>query len=139
MTTKITGLSKSNVAAIRETGIPAVLTATTATFPGSPLKALHAVQDVIASLPGRAHPKASLHAVARKLRAQALNGRQDVPSEPQAPAKPAVELCRNSGVTHPRRLYSECVDCGKQGKVTGAGILRAHKPQEITLQNLLSF
>lgn len=125
MTIKITGLSQLNVAAIRETGIPAVLTATTATFPGSPLQALHAVNEVIASLPGRAHPKASLHAVARKLHAQALNGRQDVPAEPAA-----EPMCANSGVEKPRRMYSVCKDCGKEGKVTSTGVLRAHMPQK---------
>jgi hypothetical protein len=43
------------------------------------------------------------------------------------PAKP--EMCRNSGVTNPRRLYSECTDCGKSGSVNRSNAtLRAHVP-----------
>lgn len=86
MTTKITGLSALNVRALREVERPdfiLVTTATTARFDATPAEALAWVNQTIAKLPGRAHPKASLHAVARKLKAQALNGRQDVPSEPE--------------------------------------------------------
>lgn len=89
MTVKITGLSKLNVRALRETLTDAdvQLTATTATFPGTAAGALEMVTYVISRLPGHAHPKASLHAVARKLQAQVLNGLQDVPSQPNpAPA-----------------------------------------------------
>lgn len=43
----------------------------------------------------------------------------------------AEQMCRNNGVTHPRRIYSECRDCGKTGKVNrNMGTLRAHKPQQ---------
>ncbi len=42
----------------------------------------------------------------------------------------ADEMCRNSGVTHPKRINSVCRDCGKAGKVQrGTGKIRAHKPQ----------
>jgi hypothetical protein len=85
MTVKITGLSPLNVRALRETtadnAARVKLTATTATFDTSAQDALNYVNQIIASLPGRAHPKASLHAVARKLRAQVLNGQQDVPAQ----------------------------------------------------------
>lgn len=41
----------------------------------------------------------------------------------------ADALCRNSGVTHPKRINSRCKDCGKEGKVQrGTSTLRAHKP-----------
>lgn len=41
-----------------------------------------------------------------------------------------IELCANSGVTHPRRIYSHCKDCGKQGKVnTMTGKIKSHKPE----------
>lgn len=37
--------------------------------------------------------------------------------------------CRNSGVTNPRRLYSTCLDCGKEGAVSPrTGSIRAHAP-----------
>jgi hypothetical protein len=39
------------------------------------------------------------------------------------------EMCRNTGVTHPKRLSSKCKDCEKTGKVNrSTGSLRAHKP-----------
>jgi hypothetical protein len=41
----------------------------------------------------------------------------------EAPAR-----CLNSGVVHPRRLYSTCKDCGKEGKVGRFGTLRNHAP-----------
>jgi hypothetical protein len=78
MSVKIIGLSKLNVRALRET-MDVETTATTATFYGNAQQALAMVELTISRLPGRAHPKASLYAVARKLRAQVLNGRQDVP------------------------------------------------------------
>ena len=40
--------------------------------------------------------------------------------------------CPNSGIKHAgqRRLYSNCVDCNKEGKVNGStGRIRAHLPQ----------
>jgi hypothetical protein len=69
--TKITGLTPLNVAAIRET-IPAdlglsELTATTATFSMDAATAHRLVATTISRLPGRGHPRQSLHAVARKL------------------------------------------------------------------------
>ena len=67
MTVKITGLSPLNVRAIRETMSDVELTGTTATFPGTAQESFERVTGIINSLPGRAHPKASLHAVARKL------------------------------------------------------------------------
>lgn len=52
--------------------------------------------------------------------------------------KPAETKCRNSGVVLPHRLYSKCVDCGKEGSVNrSTGTLRAHKPLpklEVTLK-----
>jgi hypothetical protein len=68
---KVTGLSVLNVRAIREVFPKAVedgdivLTATTATFTAD--DSARTVRSVIAQLPGRGHPRASLHAVARKL------------------------------------------------------------------------
>ncbi|MFD6638368.1 hypothetical protein ACFWDN_21405 [Micromonospora chalcea] len=50
-----------------------------------------------------------------------------VPAAAPAEAKP--EACRNSGVRHPRRVESECRDCGKRGKVDRrTGKLRGHAP-----------
>jgi hypothetical protein len=70
-TTKITGLSPLNVRALRET-VPAdlglsELTATTATFSMDAASAHRLVATTISRLPGRGHPRQSLHAVARKL------------------------------------------------------------------------
>jgi hypothetical protein len=68
---KITGLSYLNVEAIREVFPKAVedgdivLTATTATFAAD--DAERTVRYAISQLPGRGHPRASLHAVARRL------------------------------------------------------------------------
>lgn len=43
--------------------------------------------------------------------------------------KPAT--CRNSGVVNGRRIYSDCIDCGKNGKVNrSTGRIRAHAPQK---------
>lgn len=43
-------------------------------------------------------------------------------------ASAADDMCRNGGVTNPRRLRSTCVDCGKEGAVNAkTGRLRAHK------------
>lgn len=37
--------------------------------------------------------------------------------------------CDNGGVKNPRRMYSTCVDCGKEGAVNrNTGTLRAHAP-----------
>jgi ribosomal protein S14 len=45
------------------------------------------------------------------------------------PAAPVKAYCRNSGVQSPRRLYSRCSDCGKEGAVNRkTGTLRAHEP-----------
>lgn len=42
-----------------------------------------------------------------------------------AVGKPAT--CSNSGVANSRRIYSTCVDCGKEGKVNrSTGRIRAH-------------
>jgi hypothetical protein len=82
MTIKITGLSALNVQALRETMPGVSVTATTATFHQPVEDALIAVETVIDCLPGRAHPKASLHAVVRKLRRLLLNAPQPVPVEP---------------------------------------------------------
>lgn len=68
--TKITGLTALNVRAIQET-IPPDLgvdtTATTATFNMDTRSALALVTATIERLPGRGHPRQSLHAVRRKL------------------------------------------------------------------------
>lgn len=43
-------------------------------------------------------------------------------------AKIAEMMCRNSAVAKPQRIYSTCVDCGKEGKVIrGTGRIRSHK------------
>jgi hypothetical protein len=74
-TTKITGLSALNVEAIDKTigytddGL-VTTTQTTATFNMPPRDALRLVEHTIASLPGRGHPKASLHAVKRRIARQ---------------------------------------------------------------------
>lgn len=40
----------------------------------------------------------------------------------------AEAMCKNSGVRKPRHIESECLDCGKRGKVNRAtGSLRAHR------------
>lgn len=74
-TTKISNLTGFQTAAIRETlleGHPSIeVTRTTATFPMPAGVALSIVNEQIARLTGRAHPKASLHGVARKLAAAA--------------------------------------------------------------------
>jgi hypothetical protein len=38
-------------------------------------------------------------------------------------------MCPNTGTRRPgsRRLYDDCRDCGKNGKVLASGTLRAHK------------
>jgi hypothetical protein len=48
-----------------------------------------------------------------------------------AAAQPVKVMCPNSGVKRPgsRRLYDDCKDCGKNGKVTSQGVLKAHAPQ----------
>lgn len=54
----------------------------------------------------------------------------EVRESAQAAKAKADAMCRNSGVTHPKRLSSACKDCGKTGKVNrSTGTLRAHKPQ----------
>lgn len=70
MTTKLAGLTSSNVAALAETMDGQVeTTKTTATFPGTASEALAAVQKVLDTWGGgNAHPRGSLHAVARKLK-----------------------------------------------------------------------
>lgn len=65
---KITGLTDNNLHAIRTT-LPAEVvdtTATTATFHVD--NPVQTVEVVMAGLPTRGHPRASLHAVVRKLR-----------------------------------------------------------------------
>lgn len=45
-------------------------------------------------------------------------------------AAKADAMCGNEGVTHPKRIQSNCRTCGKLGKVDRrTGSLRAHKPQ----------
>jgi len=45
------------------------------------------------------------------------------------PAKP--QNCANRGVSKPGRMYSRCIDCGKEGKVNrNTGRLRAHLPAD---------
>jgi hypothetical protein len=48
-----------------------------------------------------------------------------------ATAKKADAMCpNNKGVAIPRRIYSTCNVCGKEGKVNrSTGSIRAHKPQ----------
>lgn len=83
METKITGLTPDNVDAIRKVFVLAndrdllegelpfvTTTATTATFNVTPEQAARIVNETIHQLPGRGHPKASLHAVLRKLTKQ---------------------------------------------------------------------
>lgn len=42
-------------------------------------------------------------------------------------AAPVEEYCTNSGVVNPRRIYSECRDCGKDGKVNRfSGRIKKH-------------
>lgn len=54
----------------------------------------------------------------------------EVRASAEAARAKADEMCRNSGVTHPKRINSACKDCGKTGAVQrGTGKLRAHKPQ----------
>jgi hypothetical protein len=72
--TKITGLTPLNVLALRETQTDLVeagalvLTPTTATFDMTPREAWARIEETIDGIDGRGHPRASLHAVARKLR-----------------------------------------------------------------------
>jgi hypothetical protein len=49
----------------------------------------------------------------------------------QAAAK-ADAMCPNSGTVRAgsRRIYDDCRDCGKNGKVGRNGTLRAHKPEQ---------
>lgn len=70
--TKVSGLTALNVRAIEETISERLVTttATTATFHCTPEQAVRLVQSTILQLDGRGHPKASLHAVQRKLAKQ---------------------------------------------------------------------
>ncbi|WP_144121161.1 hypothetical protein [Catellatospora sichuanensis] len=43
------------------------------------------------------------------------------------PTETAKAECKNSGVKNPKRIYSTCIDCGKEGKVK-AGRIRKHAP-----------
>jgi hypothetical protein len=71
METKITGLTKLNVEALREVfpaGIGLELTATTATWTQeTPLEAIQRLDTAMATLPTRGYPRHSLYAVRRKL------------------------------------------------------------------------
>lgn len=79
MIVKINGLTRSNVSALREVLPEAVeaghivLTATTATWMNatSASEALSQVDWVMGQLPTKGHPRASLHAVRRKLAKEA--------------------------------------------------------------------
>lgn len=70
---KISGLTRDNVRALEETHQDSiasgnlVLTPTTATWAVSPSGALANLEGVMANLPTKGHPRASLHAVVRKL------------------------------------------------------------------------
>jgi len=74
--TKITGLTRYNVLAIEEVFSEHIadgsikITHTTAVFDCPAQEALDAVTGAMSKLPTRGHPRASLHAVARKLAAQ---------------------------------------------------------------------
>ena len=71
--TKITGLTYFNVDALRRVFPEAIergqleVTASTATFKMPAREAHIYVRNAVLGLPGRSHPKASLHAVVRKL------------------------------------------------------------------------
>jgi hypothetical protein len=55
----------------------------------------------------------------------------DVKAAAEVAAAKAAATCTNSGIMHPGRgrLYDDCKDCGKNGKVNrSTGRLRAHKP-----------
>jgi hypothetical protein len=70
MTVKIVKLTALNVRALDEckVGIPALIETTASTAEFTDVEdAVRQVQTMILSLPGRSHPKASLHAVLRKL------------------------------------------------------------------------
>lgn len=77
MDTKISGLSRLNVDAIDlvwpndgHTAGAVTTTATTATFHGvTPAYAARIVQTTLEAIPGRTHPRASLWAVVRRLKA----------------------------------------------------------------------
>lgn len=58
----------------------------------------------------------------------------DVLTAQREAADKAAAMCRNSGIKHPGRgrLYSDCVDCGKTGRVGSNGRIRAHKPQPVS-------
>lgn len=55
----------------------------------------------------------------------------DVAASAQAEQVKADAMCPNTGVKRPgsRRLYDDCKDCGKNGRVMSNGTLKAHKPQ----------
>jgi hypothetical protein len=56
---------------------------------------------------------------------------EEVAASAAAEAAKADALCPNTGVKRAgsRRIYDDCRDCGKNGKVGRNGTLRAHKPQ----------
>lgn len=70
--TKLTGLSTSNVLALR-IAFPGwaperlTVTSTTATFADPAVLVLQDLDEAMAKMPTRGHPRASLHAVRRKL------------------------------------------------------------------------
>lgn len=70
---KVTGLTRANVQALNEVFADRTVTttATTATFHLPAAQAVALLRSVMAGMPSRGHPKASLHAVVRKLEAQA--------------------------------------------------------------------
>lgn len=102
---KISGLTANNVSAIMETaeqlraqpGIVSIATtATTAVFEVSePRDAAQAVANVAANLPGRGHPRASLHSVRRKLETAAMSA-EPVPAAEPEPTEPAP----STGIDH---------------------------------------
>lgn len=59
-------------------------------------------------------------------------GADDVATSAAAAKVAADAMCPNTGVRRlgSRRLYDDCRDCGKNGKVLSNGTLRAHKPQK---------
>lgn len=102
---KISGLTANNVSAIVETaeqlraqpGIVSIATtATTAVFEVTePRDAAQAVANVAANLPGRGHPRASLHSVRRKLETAAMSA-EPSPATESEPTEPAP----STGIDH---------------------------------------
>lgn len=55
-------------------------------------------------------------------------GADEVAAHAATVAAAQDEMCRNSGVTNPRRMRSTCRDCGKEGAVNrSTGKIKAHR------------